>query len=92
VTNEIVSDRDPKFTSSFWKGLFKRFGINLNLSTPYHLESNGKIEMTNRIMDHLSLKMSLFGALYGIKCNTLVSWYNPSDKVVVGPDLLKEIE
>jgi hypothetical protein len=37
----IVSDRDPKFNSNFWKGLFKGFGMNLNISTAYHPESNG---------------------------------------------------
>jgi hypothetical protein len=33
---EIISDKDLKFTSNFWKGLFKGFGTNLNLSTTYH--------------------------------------------------------
>jgi hypothetical protein len=37
----IVSDRDPKFTSNFWKGLFKGFATNLNFSTAYHPESDG---------------------------------------------------
>jgi hypothetical protein len=36
--------------------------------------------------------MSPFEALYGRKCNTLVSWDNPSDRVVVGLELLKEME
>jgi hypothetical protein len=36
-----------------------------------------------------SLIMSPFEALYGRKCNTLVSWDNPVDKEVVGPDFLK---
>jgi hypothetical protein len=39
-----------------------------------------------------SLKMSPFEALYGRKCNTIVSWDNPSDREVVGPELLKEME
>ena len=41
---------------------------------------------------HASLKMSPFEALYGRKCNTPVRWDNPSDRVVVGPELLKEME
>jgi hypothetical protein len=38
ITKTIVSERDPKFTSKFWKGLFNGFGTNLNFSTTYHLE------------------------------------------------------
>jgi hypothetical protein len=30
--------------------------------------------------------------LYGRKCNTPVSWDNPSDIVVLGPELLKDME
>jgi hypothetical protein len=41
---------------------------------------------------HASLKMSPFGALYGRKCNTPLSLDNPTDRVVVGPELLKEME
>jgi hypothetical protein len=36
--------------------------------------------------------MSLFEALYGRKCNTPVSWDNSIDRVVIGPNLLKEME
>jgi hypothetical protein len=39
-----------------------------------------------------SLKMSPFEALYGRKCNTPVSWDNPTNRAVVGLDLLKEME
>jgi hypothetical protein len=30
--------------------------------------------------------------LYGSKCNTPISWDNPADIVVIGPDLLKKKE
>jgi hypothetical protein len=37
----LVFDKDPKFTSNFWKGLFKGFGMNLNFITNYHPELDG---------------------------------------------------
>jgi hypothetical protein len=43
-------------------------------------------------MYQTSLKMNPFEALYGKKCNTPVSWDNPVDKAIIGPDLLKEME
>jgi hypothetical protein len=36
--------------------------------------------------------MNPFEALYGIKYNTSVSWDNPADRAVVGPNLLWEME
>ena len=42
IPKTILSDRDPKFTSKIWKGLFIGFGTNLNFSTTYHLETDGQ--------------------------------------------------
>jgi hypothetical protein len=41
IPKKIVSNRDPKFTSNFWKGLFKGFITNLNFSIAYHPKSDG---------------------------------------------------
>ena len=41
---------------------------------------------------HSSLKMSPFKAMYGRKWNTPISWDNPTNRVIVGPELLKEME
>ena len=41
IPKTIVSDRDLKFTSNFWIGLFKGFRTNLNFSIDYHPESDG---------------------------------------------------
>ena len=32
----IVSDRDPKFTSTFWKSLHKAMGTRLRFNTAFH--------------------------------------------------------
>ena len=37
-------------------------------------------------------KMSPFEVLYGRKCRTLVTWDSPADWLMLGPDLLKELE
>ena len=39
-----------------------------------------------------SLGMSLYEALYGRRCKTPMTWDNPVNMVVLGPELLKEIE
>ena len=36
--------------------------------------------------------MSLFEALYGQSCNTPISWSDPVNMVLIGPDMLVEME
>jgi transposase InsO family protein len=48
IPKEIISDRDAKFTSKFWKSLFVGFGTKLLFSTSYHPQTDGKIERVNR--------------------------------------------
>jgi hypothetical protein len=38
-----------------------------------------------------SLKMSPFEALYGRKCNTPISWENPTDREIIGLEFLREM-
>ena len=40
----IVSNRDVKFTSNFWKGLFADLGTNPKFITAYHPQTNGDKE------------------------------------------------
>jgi hypothetical protein len=53
IPKTIVSDRDPKFTSNFRKGLFNGFGTNLNFSTTYHPESDGQTERVNQVIEDM---------------------------------------
>ena len=36
--------------------------------------------------------MSPFEILYGCKCNTPISWSSPVDRLMLGPNLLKDME
>jgi hypothetical protein len=48
MPHSIVSDRDPTFTSNFWQELFKLQGTQLHLSTTYHPQNDGQIEVVNK--------------------------------------------
>ena len=53
LPSSIVSDRDPRFTSSFWSELWKRLGTHLAMSTAYHPESDGQTERANRTIEDM---------------------------------------
>ena len=117
----IVSNRDVKFTSILWKGLFVDLSTRLNFSTSYHPQTDGQMERVNQVLEDMlcmyvmdkpskwedyldlvyfsynngqqaSLGMSPYEALYDRRCSTLVSWDNPMNRVMLGPELLKEMK
>ncbi|KAK8659969.1 hypothetical protein V6N13_030159 [Hibiscus sabdariffa] len=53
VPTSIVSDKDPKFTSRFWKSLQKALGTRLNLSTAFHPQTDGQSEMVIQILEDM---------------------------------------
>ncbi|MCO5568899.1 hypothetical protein L7F22_022601 [Adiantum nelumboides] len=53
LPSNIVSDRDQKFNSHFWRSVFKRLGTQLNLSTADHPEIDGQIERVNQVLEDM---------------------------------------
>nr|GEZ44774.1 putative reverse transcriptase domain-containing protein [Tanacetum cinerariifolium] len=53
VPVSVISDRDSLFTSRFWVSLQKALGTQLDLSTAYHLETDGQSERTIQTLEEM---------------------------------------
>jgi hypothetical protein len=49
----IVSDRDVKFTSAFWRTFHRACGTQLRMSTPFHPQTDGQSEAANKVISQL---------------------------------------
>ena len=46
-----MSDRDPRFVSKFWQGLWSLLGTKLRMSSAYHPQTDGQSEAMNRVVE-----------------------------------------
>lgn len=51
LPQEVVSDRGPQFTSSFWKAFCKLLGASVCLSSGFHPQTNGQTERANQQLE-----------------------------------------
>ena len=50
IPQSMVSDRDPVFTSTFWRELMRLLGPKLHMTTAFHPQSDGQTEAANRVI------------------------------------------
>lgn len=53
VPVKLVSGREPRFVSHFWKSLHKALGTSLDFSTAYHPQTDGQTERVNQIIEDM---------------------------------------
>ena len=53
IPMQLISDRDTRFTSSWFKKLCRMLGVTQNLSMAYHPQTDGQSERMNQTMEGL---------------------------------------
>ena len=103
----IVSDRDPGFTSRFWKELQSALGTRLNFSIQVlkNMLRGCVIEFPRGWDNYIpliefaynnsyqsSIGMAPYEALYGQRCRTPMCWTELNEHKVIGSDIVKDTE
>ncbi|MBW0594102.1 hypothetical protein O181_133817 [Austropuccinia psidii MF-1] len=61
IFTNIISDRDPRFTSALWKNLHQFFGIKLSFSTAYHPQTYGLAERMIQALEDMVRRVCAYG-------------------------------
>ncbi|MBW0506913.1 hypothetical protein O181_046628 [Austropuccinia psidii MF-1] len=61
LLQNIISDRDPKFTSALWTNLHNRFGTKLLFSTAYHPQTDGLAERMIQTLEDMIWRFCAYG-------------------------------
>ena len=84
LPENIVSDRDPKFTAKFWQSLNKALGINLLMSTSAHPQTDGQSEAAVKIIQKLLRPFVLQGQDWEKLLPSLEFAYNDTQQSSTG--------
>ncbi|KAL0559551.1 hypothetical protein IC582_004165 [Cucumis melo] len=85
VPVSIVSDRDARFTSKFWKGLQAAMGTRLDFSTAFHPQTDGQTERLNQVLKDMLRACALeFPGSWDSHLHLMEFAYNNSYQATIG--------
>jgi hypothetical protein len=70
----IITDRDPKFTSEFWRNLYDLCGTQLKFSTAYHPQTDGLAERMIQTLEDMIRRYCAYGMTFKDKDNYTHDW------------------
>ena len=53
LSQSIVFDRDPRFSSDLYRAIFEKRGVHLSFSTSNHPQTDGQTERTHRTIEQI---------------------------------------
>ncbi|KAL0536965.1 hypothetical protein IC582_025928 [Cucumis melo] len=85
VPVSIVSDRDARFTSKFWKGLQTAMSTRLDFSTAFHPQTDGQTERLNQVLEDMLRACALeFPGSWDSHLHLMEFAYNNSYQATIG--------
>ncbi|KAA0040695.1 pol protein [Cucumis melo var. makuwa] len=85
VPVSIVSNRDARFTSKFWKGLQTAMGTRLDFSTAFHPQTDGQTERLNQVLEDMLRACALeFPGSWDSHLHLMEFAYNNSYQATIG--------
>ncbi|KAL0532570.1 hypothetical protein IC582_031294 [Cucumis melo] len=85
VPVSIVSDRDARFTSKFWKGLQTAMVTRLDFSTAFHPQTDGQTERLNQVLEDMLRACALeFPGSWDSHLHLMEFSYNNSYQATIG--------
>ncbi|KAL0544266.1 hypothetical protein IC582_019379 [Cucumis melo] len=85
VPVSIISDRDARYTSKFWKGLQLALGTRLDFSTAFHSQTDGQTERLNQVLEDMLRACVLeFSGSWDSHLHLMEFAYNNSYQATIG--------